>query len=118
MLLGLPAELIEVHLLSKGSTVHSQEERRRMALHEPVYCFVIDHGSRSGPPVIDGEHTALVIDHHFATESDFPKDSEHVSACHSPPVATSSLLTYELCEPLHPQVRERCGWLCIVSVDG
>lgn len=86
-----------------------------MALHMPAYVFVIDHGSRSGPPVVDGEHTALVIDHHHATESDFPKDAEHVTACHSPPVATSSLLTYEICQPLHPEVKNRCAWLCIVS---
>ncbi|KAK4547040.1 hypothetical protein LTR36_001261 [Oleoguttula mirabilis] len=118
MLLGLPAELIVVHLLSKGNNIHTEEERKKMASHKPSYVFVIDHGSRSGPPVVDGEHTALIIDHHHATEKDFPKDSWHVSACHSPPVATSSLLTYELCEPLHPEVRDRCAWLCIVGTHG
>ena len=86
-----------------------------MALHKPAYIFVIDHGSRSAPPVIDGDHTALIIDHHHATDSDFPKNSEHVSACHSPPVATSALLTYQLCEPLHEGVKDRCAWLCLVS---
>lgn len=118
MLLGLPKDQIEVHLLSKGTTVHSDEERRNMASHQPKYIFVIDMGSRSGPPVIDGPHTALVIDHHYATAADFPEGSEHVSACHSPPVATSSLLTYELCQPLHPEVRNRCDWLCIVGTHG
>ncbi|KAK5126656.1 hypothetical protein LTR85_009590 [Meristemomyces frigidus] len=118
MLLGLPSELIEVHLLSKGNTVHSEEERQKMTSHKPSYVFVIDMGSRAGPQVVDGEHTALIIDHHHATETDFPDNSEHVSACHSPPVATSSLLTYELCEPLHPEVRDRCAWLCIVGTHG
>lgn len=89
-----------------------------MASHKPRYIFVIDHGSRAAPPVIDAEHTALIIDHHHATEADFPEGSEHVSACHSPPVATSALLTYELCEPLHPGVRDRCAWLAIVGTQG
>lgn len=89
-----------------------------MASYKPWYIFVIDHGSRAAPPVIDAEHTALIIDHHYATEADFPEGSEHVSACHSPPVATSALLTYELCEPLHPGVRDRCAWLAIVGTQG
>ncbi|KAK5136243.1 hypothetical protein LTR08_003850 [Meristemomyces frigidus] len=103
--------------LSSGATL-SEEERKKMASHKPAYVFVIDHGSRSAPPVIDGEHTALVIDHHYATDSEFPKNSEHVSACHSPPVATSALLTYQLCEPLHDGVKDRCAWLCIVGTHG
>jgi len=118
MLLGLPGELINVHLLTKGNTVHSEEEREKMASHKPAYIFVIDHGSRSAPPLVDGEHTALIIDHHYATDQDFPEHSEHVSACHSPPVATSALLTYELCEPLHPDVRDRCAWLAVVGTHG
>lgn len=89
-----------------------------MAEHNPSFVFVIDHGSRAAPPVIDADHTALVIDHHFATDADFPKDSHHVSACHSPPVATSALLTYDLCEPLHPGVYDRCAWLAIVGTYG
>ncbi len=110
--------MIHVHLLAKGNTVHSEEERKKMASHDPEYIFVLDQGSRSGPPLIDAEHKALVIDHHFALETDFPKDSIHVTACHSPPVATSSLLTYLLCEPLHPQVQERCDWLCVTGTHG
>lgn len=115
MLLGLPSELIDVHLLSKGNTIHSEEEREVMESHTPQYIFVLDQGSRSGPPVIDGEHNALIIDHHHAADEDFPKNSLHVTACDSPPVATSSLLTYLLCEPLHGKVSEMCNWLCVVS---
>jgi len=115
ILLGLPKELIAVHLLTKGNTVHTEEERQSMASHNPRFVFVLDQGSRSGPPIIDGEHTALVIDHHYATDSDFPRSSIHVTACDSPPVATSALLTYLLCEPLHPEIQQRCDWLCVVG---
>ncbi|KAI7193020.1 DHH family protein [Hortaea werneckii] len=118
MMLGLPKDVIAVHLLTKGNTVHSEQERQRMAEHKPEYVFVIDHGSRSGPPVINGTHHALIIDHHYATDTDFPQGLEHVSACHSPPVATSALLTYEICKPLHPEVYERCAWLAIVGTYG
>lgn len=33
-------------------------------------------------------------------------------------MATSSLLTYLLCEPLHPQVQEKGDWLCVVGTHG
>ncbi|KAK4508099.1 hypothetical protein PRZ48_001837 [Zasmidium cellare] len=118
VLLGLPKELISVHLLTKGNTVHSEEERQLIASHNPAYIFVIDHGSRASPPLIEGEHTALVIDHHHATPHDFPQGADHVTACESPPVATSSLLTYEICEPLHPDVASTCDWLCVVGTHG
>nr|OQO20731.1 hypothetical protein B0A51_12765 [Rachicladosporium sp. CCFEE 5018] len=118
ILLGLRENLIDVHLLSKGNNVFDDVERARMLAYYPDYVFVIDQGSRSGPPIIDKPHTGLVIDHHFATEADFPKDSDHVSACHSPPVATSSLLTYLICEPLHDEVRAKCDWLAVVGAHG
>jgi len=87
MLLGLSAELISVHLLDKGTTIHSDEEREKMSVLKPAYIFVIDHGSRAGPPLVDDENTqSFVIDHHNATDADFPKGSDFVSACHSPPV--------------------------------
>ncbi|KAI5369977.1 Putative DHH phosphoesterase superfamily [Septoria linicola] len=117
-LLGVVGDRIQVHLLTKGNTVHSEPERDRMALLKPDYIFVIDQGSRSGPPLIDAPHQGLVIDHHFATESDFPQNSRHVTACHHPPVATSSLLTYHICEPLHAEVTAKCDWLCIVGTQG
>ncbi|KAK3719523.1 hypothetical protein LTR37_004381 [Vermiconidia calcicola] len=117
--LGLPKEMIDVHVLTKGNTIHTEEERVKMASHSPRFVFVLDQGSRSGPPVIDGDlEASLVIDHHHATEKDFPKGASFVTACHSPPVATSALLTYLLCEPLHPGVRERCDWLCVVGTHG
>jgi len=118
VLLGLAKERIHVHLLSKGNTVHSEDERSQISAHNPAYVFVVDQGSRSGPPLIDEEHTGLIIDHHFATARDFPKRSEHVTACGSPPVATSALLTYEICRPLHDDLASTCDWLCITGTHG
>ena len=118
MLLGLPSESIHVHLVSKGKNIHTEEERAKMRSYEPKFTFVLDQGSRPGPPVVDGDHQALIIDHHHATEADFPQGASHVTACNSPPVATSSLLTYLLCEPLHPKVKEICDWLCVVGTHG
>ncbi|KAF2771152.1 DHH phosphoesterase [Teratosphaeria nubilosa] len=118
ILLGLREDLIKVHLLSKGTTVHSEDERSKMAAHEPSFVFVIDHGSRASPALVRDTVATLIIDHHHATERDFPAGSEHVSACESPPVATSALLTYEICEPLHDDVRDKCAWLCVVGTHG
>lgn len=119
VLLGSPPETVHVHLLSKGNTIHAEAERRAIAAFRPPYVFVVDHGSRAGPPVVDADTTTvLIIDHHHATESDFPTNSEHVTACRSPPVATSALLTYDICPPLHPGVRDKCAWLCVVGTHG
>lgn len=41
-----------------------------------------------------------------------------VSACHSPPVATSALLTYEICKELHPDIASECGYLCAIGTHG
>lgn len=90
-----------------------------MDAHEPSYVFVLDQGSRPSPPVVSNPNaTTLVIDHHYATPTDFPASSTHVTACSSPPVATSSLLTYILCEPLHPSIAATTAWLAIVGTHG
>ena len=117
-LLGLSPDLISVHLLSKGNNVHSEVERERMQAASPEYVFVLDQGSRKSARLIETAHTGLVIDHHYATDDDFPQDSDHVTACNSPPVATTSLLIYHICEPLHPLVAEQCAWLCVVGTQG
>ena len=116
--LGLPAEKIEVHLVQKGNTVASEIERRRMEEKKPEYIFILDQGSRKSPAVINAPHKALVIDHHFAKEDDFPQGASHVTACNCPPVATSSLLTYTICSSLHDNVRSMCDWYCIVGTHG
>ncbi|KAM3418372.1 hypothetical protein BST61_g4369 [Cercospora zeina] len=118
LLLGVSPERILAHFLVKGNTVHSDVERQRIAALNPAYVFVIDQGSRAGPPLVDVPHTGLVIDHHFATPSDFPEGCSYVTACHSPPVATSSLLTYHICEALHAGVASTCDWLCVVGTHG
>lgn len=41
-----------------------------------------------------------------------------MTACHSPPVATTSLLTYLICEELHPDVRRQCDWLAVAGTIG
>ncbi|KAK8060145.1 DHH family protein [Apiospora saccharicola] len=118
VLLGLDPSLICAHLLQKGSNIHIENERSIMASYKPEYIFVLDQGSRKSAPVIDGPHKALVIDHHFALDDDFPQGSEHVSACNSPPVATSALLTYHLCFELHEKVATTCDWLCAIGTHG
>ncbi|KAI1416871.1 DHH phosphoesterase [Hypoxylon sp. FL1857] len=118
VLLGLEPHLISAHLLQKGSNIHEESERASMAAHKPDYIFVLDQGSRKGPPVIDGPHKALIIDHHWALEDDFPEGADHVTACTSPPVATSSLLTYHICNELHEKVHKSCDWLCAMGTHG
>ena len=89
-----------------------------MAEEAPAYIVILDQGSRQSPPVVDAPHKALVIDHHYAKPTDFPSGAQHVTACDSPPVATSSLLTYLLCEPLHSDVKAQCDWLCCIGTHG
>ncbi|KAJ9622456.1 hypothetical protein H2203_006678 [Taxawa tesnikishii (nom. ined.)] len=89
-----------------------------MSAQSPAYIFVLDQGSRKSGPLIPEPHTALIVDHHHATPSDFPEGAAFVTACNSPPVATSSLLTYTLCEPLHQDVASLCDWLCVVGTHG
>lgn len=118
ILLGLDAELIFCHLVQKGNTIHEESERAAMGAYEPAYVFVLDQGSRKSPPVIDKPHQALVIDHHHALSTDFPEAAMHVTACDSPPVATSSLLTYLICRELHDDVEIECDWLCVMGTHG
>jgi hypothetical protein len=119
ILLGLDENLIDVHVLSKGTSVHSPSERASMEAQNPSYLFVLDQGSRGGPPLVSSPNVrTLVIDHHHATATDFPLGSSHVTACSSPPVATSSLLTYLLCTPLHPSVSTLTAWLAITGTYG
>ncbi|KAL7627756.1 hypothetical protein AAE478_001951 [Parahypoxylon ruwenzoriense] len=118
VLLGLAPDLISAHLVPKGNSIHDESERVAMAAYRPEYIFVLDQGSRKSPPIIDTPHKALVIDHHWASDDDFPEGSEHVTACRSPPVATSSLLTYHICNALHEHVRRRCDWLCVIGTHG
>ncbi|KAF2432157.1 DHH family protein [Tothia fuscella] len=117
-LLGLEEELVDVHLVEKGTNISIESERLSMASKEPEFIFVLDQGSRRTPPVIDTDHKAIVIDHHHATLEDHPERALFVNACNSPPVATSSLLTYTICMPLHPKVSAQCDFLCVIGTHG
>lgn len=88
-----------------------------MAAKKPGFIIVVDQGSRGAPPVVDLEDCqTLIIDHHLS--DDFPKQALVVSACHFPPVATSALLTYEICKELHSDIVPSCGFLCAMGTHG
>ncbi|KAK2056916.1 DHH family protein [Colletotrichum caudatum] len=118
VLLGLDPSLIAAYFPPKGKNVHDECCRLEMASRKPAYIFVLDQGSRSSPPLIDGPHRGIVIDHHHALEGDHPAGALHVTACDSPPVATSSLLTYLICRDLHDGVPEACDWFCVMGTHG
>jgi hypothetical protein len=116
--LGLSPELISVCFPPKGSSVHDETTRKAISEKSPSYIFVLDQGSRKTGPLIDAPHTGLIIDHHFAEEGGFPQGAEYVTAHDCPPVATSALLTYEICLPLHPDLREKTSWLAALGTHG
>ena len=61
--------------------MHGEAERQLMLDKKPERVIVLDQGSRSGPRVVADEQVkCLIIDHHNATENDFPKDAEVSSA--------------------------------------
>ncbi len=115
--LGLDKSLIDVHLVQKGLNIHVQSEREAMAAKNPSYIFVLDQGSVAGPPVIDSSSTkSLIIDHHLSDH--FPERAEVVSACHYPPVSTTSLLTYEICKTLDASIESSCAYLACIGTHG
>ncbi|KAK3391534.1 hypothetical protein B0T20DRAFT_473092 [Sordaria brevicollis] len=119
ILLGLPAGLITTHLVQRGNNIHDGSERAAMTKLCPSYIFVLDQGSRRSLPVVDIPTTkALIIDHHQAADEEFPSGAQHVTACNSPPIAASSLLTYLICRPLHPDIEEQCAWLAVLGTHG
>ncbi|KAG7529431.1 hypothetical protein FFLO_05659 [Filobasidium floriforme] len=122
-LLGLPADHIYVHVLSKGTNVHSEAEvnaMERMVDENGIErVVVLDQGSRPGKIVgnlPDGGKALLLIDHHQSEE--FPPDAVVLTACHTSPIATTSLLTYMTCLPLHSNVQEACDWAALMGYIG
>jgi hypothetical protein len=113
--LGLDTGLIDVHLVQKGANIHAKSEREAMAAKKPAYVVVLDQGSVEAPPIVD-DAKALVIDHHLSDK--FPEGSQVVSACHYPPVSTSSLLTYEICKPLATSIESSLTWLACIGTHG
>ena len=116
--LGLRPDLISVYFPPKGSNVHDDSTKEALTKLSPSYIFILDQGSRKTPPVVDLPHTCLVVDHHFADEGGFPKGSDYVTAHDCPPVATSALLTYTICLPLHPDLNDKVSWLCALGTHG
>ncbi|KAF2016350.1 DHH phosphoesterase [Aaosphaeria arxii CBS 175.79] len=116
--LGLSASNISVYFPKKGETVFDETTRDAIAALEPSYVFVLDQGSRKSGSLIDSPAQCLIIDHHHAEENGFPAGAEYVTAHDCPPVATSSLLTYHICLPLHPQLESKISWLCAVGTHG
>ncbi|PZD02357.1 glycosyl hydrolase family 85 protein [Pyrenophora tritici-repentis] len=116
--LGLSPDLISVYFPPKGFNVHDKSTKEALTARAPSYIFVLDQGSRRSPPLIDSAHTCLVIDHHFAEEGGFPEGSAYVTAHDCPPVATSALLTYNICLPLHPDLSDKISWLAALGTHG
>ncbi|EJD07456.1 DHH phosphoesterase [Fomitiporia mediterranea MF3/22] len=120
--LGLPKDCIRVHMLAKSASVFQDSEREKMEGYGATRIIVMDQGSRGGPSLVspvtpDGKYVStLIIDHHESDE--FPEGSLVVSACHSPPIVTSSLLTYLICLPLHPSIRDECAVPALLGVFG
>lgn len=116
--LGLPDSLIHVYFPPKGNSVHDDVTRDAISTYSPSYVFALDQGSRKSRSLVDAPHTCLVIDHHFAQEGGFPEGAKHVTAHDCPPVATSSLLTYHICKPLHDSVPSKTSWLAVLGTLG
>lgn len=119
--MGLPQSHLHVHVLSKGTNVHSDIERESIESYASggvERVVVLDQGSRPGPPIAnrkEGRRT-LIVDHHQADT--WPEDAEVLTACHSPPISTTSLLTYVLCKDLHDIVEQDLQWVALLGVYG
>ncbi|GAA99056.1 uncharacterized protein L969DRAFT_94239 [Mixia osmundae IAM 14324] len=129
-LLGMPLDRIIVHLLLKGTSVFTPNEKARLTdaicatQASDVSVIVVDQGSRPGPPLYDAEHCkqaqidvqCLIIDHHQSSE--WPDGAQVLTACDAQPIATSSLLSYLLCYPLHPQAPAGNDWVAVLGLFG
>ncbi|KAG8959395.1 hypothetical protein FRC03_008044 [Tulasnella sp. 419] len=117
VLLGHNPADIQVHIVSKGSNVHDEEERKTMTATGAEFVIIVDQGSRPGPVLWEPQSAAvLIIDHHWSEE--FPDGAEVLSACKYEPVATSALLSYILCMRVHPSVKDSCDWLACMGTIG
>lgn len=116
--LGLSPGLISVYFPPKGSNVHTNATREALDEMSPAYVFVLDQGSRKGAALLDLPHTCLIVDHHFAEEGGFPEGADYVTAHDCPPVATTSLLIYHICLPLHPDLSDKISWLAAMGTHG
>lgn len=111
--LGLDESRIAVHLLSKGTGIHSAEESKKILALSPGHIIILDQGSNRAPSL---KVPTLIIDHHYSFE--FPDDALICTAAHSPPIATSALLTYYVCKDLHESLKDQIDYLAIIGTVG
>jgi hypothetical protein len=116
--LGLPESKIAVHLISKGHSIHDESECEAISALNPSHIIVLDQGSRPGPAIVPNPSTrTLIIDHHQSSQ--FPDAAQILTACAHPPIATTSLLTYELCTPLlSPDQASSLAYLACIGTHG
>lgn len=142
--LGLPEDKIKVHLLLKGTSLFKPVEEERLeklirshtegtdidskpssSADSPqpnVSVIVLDQGSRPGPPLVPKSAVpninlrTLILDHHMSDA--WPDEAQVLTACHSPPIATSSLLSYLTCSTLHPDLPQATAWYCLLGLFG
>ncbi len=92
----------------------------RMQIHNPRYVIVLDQGSKGGRPILSGTKEqpvdTLIIDHHYSFN--FPEEALVCSAAHSPPVATSALLSYHICVDLHNDLKDKIAYLGVLGTVG
>lgn len=113
--LGMKEDQLKVHLLSKGTSLRSESEADQIQKLEPSFVIVLDQGSFDGPEIVPGIPT-LIIDHHYSFE--FPDKAIVCTAAYSPPIATSALLTYHICEALHPDLKTKIDYLGVIGTVG
>ncbi|GJN94050.1 hypothetical protein Rhopal_007113-T1 [Rhodotorula paludigena] len=124
-----PPDLVSIYHLPRSLNIHAPAAQSDMlgtfpSRGGPTRCIVLDQGSRPGlallPPGDDPSNPrkTLIIDHHLSTT--FPDDAQVLTACHSLPVATTSILTYHLCAELVPSLRgsSSAGLAALVGVYG
>jgi nanoRNase/pAp phosphatase (c-di-AMP/oligoRNAs hydrolase) len=70
--LGHHEDLIRVHHLTKGTNLHTDEQRERMEAYNTDKVVVLDQGSRPGRSLVsekeEGSKRVLIVDHHMSDE--------------------------------------------------
>jgi hypothetical protein len=70
--LGHPQDLIRVHHLTKGTNLHTDEQREKMEAYDTDKVVVLDQGSRPGRSLVSEKDKdskrVLIVDHHMSDE--------------------------------------------------
>jgi len=123
---------VQTRFVAKGASIHDPSEKAEIDALDPrllilrrnppnlsSHVVVLDQGSRGSPPLASSAEV-LLIDHHLSTS--FPQHAVVCSACNNLPVATTSLLTFVVVEPLlagtDSATFEECEWLAVLGVKG